>query len=382
MGGYKEHKIFNLLKRKSIIIKYIISITLIFIVTIMFASQITKEENMIPNVVYTENSNLDYKVYLKENDFFETGYLDGDSGDNQFIASLIDYVEGNFRYELSADTENNINYKYEYKIVAETNVVDKINNKSLYKFEEELIEGKKYTANTKTKLIINEPIKIDYNRYNDIVKRFVDIYDLDNSNATVTINMYVNLLNDSDLKNDKSDIPVISLNIPLTTKTMAIDIESNAVNGNDITVCKNIDQRKYIFATLLFGIIDIILVIKLVIFIKDTKDEKSVYNMILRKIMANYGSYIQKLNNEFEFDFKSGQILEIKSFEDLLQIKETLNKPILLTEKISAMETYFFIPTGDHVYVYELKAGNLRKRMGKIYEIIKEEKDDEEITIM
>ena len=70
-------------------------------------------------------------------------------------------------------------------------------------------------------------------------------------------------------------------------------------------------------------------------------------------------SYIQKLNNEF--DFEGHQILEIKSFEDLLQIKETLNKPILMTEKSLAMETYFFIPSEKNVYVYELKAGNLRK---------------------
>ena len=87
--------------------------------------------------------------------------------------------------------------------------------------------------------------------------------------------------------------------------------------------------------------------------------------MALRKIMSNYGSYIQKLNNELTFD--DCQLLEIKSFEDLLQIRETINKPILMTEKASAMESYFFIPNGKDVYVYEFKAGNLRKRRGSRY---------------
>ena len=371
MGGYKEHKIFDILKRKSIIIKYIVFIALIFIVTTMFIIQLTKESKIQKDIVYTENSNLDYKVYLKENDFFDTRYLEEE---NQYIASLIDYVEANFRYDLQA-SERGIDYKYTYKIVAEVNVEDKTNHKSLYKFNEDLIEAKEYSHNTNSKLIINEPIKVDYNRYNDIIKRFVDLYDLDNSTASVTINMYVKMLDDNKKDDAKNNTPAISLTIPLTRETMAIDIESNAVLANDINVCQNINQGKYLFGAVLFAILDVILVVKLVIFINDTKNEKSVYNMRLRKIMSNYGSYIQKLNNEFDFD--GHQILEIKSFEDLLQIKETLNKPILMTEQTLAMETYFFIPCDDNCYVYELKAGNLRNNRGKRY---KEKETTEEIN--
>ena len=363
MGGYKEYKIFDMLKRKSIIIRYIVFIILIFVVTAMFNVQLTKERKIQKDIVYTENSNLDYKVYLKENDFFDKRYLEEE---NQYIASLIDYIEANFRYELDA-SERGIDYKYAYKIVAEVNVEDKTNHKSLYKFNDELIELKEYNHNTKSKLIINEPIKVDYNKYNDIIKRFVDLYDLDNSNASVTVNMYVNVVEDNQQDNAKNNTPAISLTIPLTTETMAIDIESNSVNGNDINVCQNINEGKYLFGTVLFLIIDIILVVNLIIFIKDTKDEKSIYNMRLRKIMSNYGSYIQKLNNEF--DFECYQILEIKSFEDLLQVKETINKPILMTDKSSAMETYFFIPCENNVYIYELKAGNLRKNRGKRYKV-------------
>ena len=116
-----------------------------------------------------------------------------------------------------------------------------------------------------------------------------------------------------------------------------------------------------LFGAIFLILIDIGLIVKLVIFIKDTKDEKAVYNMRLRKIMSNYGSYIQKLNNEF--DFEGYQILEIKSFEDLLQIKETLSKPILVTEKELAMETYFFVQNDSTCYIYELKAGNLREQI-------------------
>jgi len=372
MGGYKEHKIFDMLKRKSIIIKYVIFIVLIFIVTTMLLTKATKE-NKSEDIIYTESSNVDYKVYLKPNDFFETRYL---GKDNQYIASIIDYIEVDFNYNLEA-SEKNVDYAYTYKIVAETKVEDKENHNTLYEFKEDLIGEKEYKANTNSKLRINEPIKVDYNKYNDIINRFVNAYDLDGSNSTLTINMYVDVKDDVE-KTSKSNTPAISLTIPLTTKTMAIDIESNSVNENDISVCKTVNKGKYLFGVMVLLIIDIILVVKLVVFIKDTKNEKAVYNMRLRKIMSNYGSYIQKLNNEFEFD--GYQILEIKSFEDLLQVRETINKPILMTEKAIVMETYFFIPSEKNVYIYELKAGNLRKVRGRRYKE-KHIEDREEIEI-
>lgn len=371
MGGYKEHKIFDMLKRKSIIAKYIVFITLIFIIIVMLFTKTPKDDKTTKDIVYIENSKLDYKVYLKENDFFEKKYLEQE---NQYIASLIDFIEANFKYELEA-SEKGLDYKYKYKIVAEVNVEDKTNHKSLYKFEEDLIELKEYEHNTKTKLIINEPIKVDYNRYNDIIKRFVDIYDLDNSNASVIVNMYVDILDDITTDNAKKNTPAISLTIPLTTDTMEIDIESNEIFENSGNICKNINQVKKIYIAIILLILDIILAIKLTIFMKDTKNEKAVYNMRLKKIMSNHGSYIQKLNNEY--DFEKRQILEVKSFEDLLQIKEILNKPILMTEKKFVMETFFFIPNEDGVYVFELKAGNLRKNRAKRY---KEKETIEEIN--
>ena len=134
MGGYKEYKIFDMLKRKSIIIRYIFFIALIFIITTMLIIQTTKHKET-KAVVYRENSEVNYKVYLKNNDFFDKSYLEKD---NQYIASLIKHIEANFKYDLEAyEQEENIDYKYTYKIVAETNVEDKKNHNSLYKFSED-----------------------------------------------------------------------------------------------------------------------------------------------------------------------------------------------------------------------------------------------------
>lgn len=350
MGGYKEYKIIDIFKRKNIIIKYCICIIIIFILLCVVIIDLIKEYSQENEIVYIEKTNLDYNIYLKENDFFEKKYLEKE---NQYIASLIDYIKADFKYELESD-ERGVEYKYTYKIVADVNVEEKTTQKSLYNFSEVLSENNEMIYNTDSKLLINEQIDLDYNKYNDLILKFIDLYDLRNCTSSVTINMYVNILDDN-----KENLPVMSLLVPLTTDTIAIDIESNEIYENSINVCKNINQRKILFVFLVILIVEIVVIVKLIIFIQNTKDEKSIYSMRLKKIMSNYGSYIQKLYNEFEFN--NYQILEIKSFEDLLQIKETLNKPILMTEKESAMESYFFIPSDKICYIFELKAGNLRK---------------------
>ena len=51
-------------------------------------------------VSYAENSSVDYKVYLKDNSYFDTPYLDEDK---VYITSLIDYLDINFSYDMKLD---------------------------------------------------------------------------------------------------------------------------------------------------------------------------------------------------------------------------------------------------------------------------------------
>lgn len=352
MGGYKEHKVFDLLQRNSGIVKYIISIVIVTVITASLLAVIIKE-NINPSVyLCKENSEVDYKVFLKENSYFKDDYLEAN---NQYIASLIDVISADFNYSLDL-AKKDLEFEYDYKILAEINVVDKNNHKSLFKDEDILknVNNKKHQSNEN--LEIAENIKIDYNKYNDLIQGFVNLYDLDDYIANVTVNMYVCA---SD--NEYNTTPAISLIIPLTTETIAIDIESNVILDNTTNVVThNKENKAYVFSLVIALIILILLVIKFIVFLNDTKSEKNVYKMRLRRIMSNYGSYIQKLYNDFEVGDR--QILEIKSFEDLLQIKETMRLPILMTEKASLNETYFFISTEDTLYVYELKTGSLKKR--------------------
>ena len=67
---------------------------------------------------------------LSENSFFSNNYL---GANNQYIASLINYITANFDYSLKME-EKGIEYKYKYRIDAEVNVKEKDTNNSLYNY--------------------------------------------------------------------------------------------------------------------------------------------------------------------------------------------------------------------------------------------------------
>ena len=59
---------------------------------------------------YTYNSNLDYKVYLKNNSFFTSPYI---GPNKQYITSLIDYIDVDATYNFKSTKELDYSYNYE-----------------------------------------------------------------------------------------------------------------------------------------------------------------------------------------------------------------------------------------------------------------------------
>ena len=50
---------------------------------------------------YQENNSINYKVYLKENHYFETPYLEENGW---YITNLIDYLDIDYRYIISFES--------------------------------------------------------------------------------------------------------------------------------------------------------------------------------------------------------------------------------------------------------------------------------------
>ena len=346
-------------KRKRHIILFSFLIILISILSIYsIYKHITS--NITEHITYKENSSINYKVYLKENQFFEKEYAEEKK---QYIASLIEYIKADFNYTIDIEKEN-VDFQYVYGIKAEVNVREKNKENSLYNFSETLLKDKEMSSNGQKNVSINASVDIDYNHFNDVVKSFINIYKLDNIESNLIIKLYVKAVGScSEFKDDENIDSVVSLIIPLTEKTMSIDISNDLVDNNhSILICpSNNHTMLYLFISIFLIVTDISLIIYLIIYIKRTRTEQDIYNIELKKILNEYHTYIQKVNNTF--DLKGYQLVVIDTFDDMLEIRETLSQPILMVENKEKTGTHFIIPsTTKLLYTYTLKVNKNKKK--------------------
>lgn len=344
-------------KRRNHVLSFALIIIVVSMITLSFFLMFLNK-NKKQYINYDEKSDIDYKVFLKSNDFFDNDYLDKG---NQYIANLIDYINVNFNYKIALEEEN-VKYKYSYKIEANVTVKEKDNNNNLYTTNKLLLNREERITDS-NELTINEELNIDYNYYNEIIKDFVNVYGLNNTDSILTINMYVNTIGTCEnIEDSKERETIMSMAIPLTTKTVAIDISDNIINNNSIMLCKKSNSFNYIFLIIgmLFLILDIYLVILLIKYEVKTRTAENIYDRELKKILNNYGSYIQNLGNDF--NFKDYQVLKVNTFDDMLEIRDTIKQPILMKENNNKTGAYFVIPSVTKIlYVYRLAVSDIKK---------------------
>ena len=107
----------------------------------------------------------------------------------------------------------------------------------------------------------------------------------------------------------------------------------------------------------------LVLVLALLVFAHLTKNEDVTYTAKVQRLLRSYSSFIQRV--EGSFDDQGYQILPIKTFEELLGIRDTLQAPILMTENKDQTMSRFLIPTAEKLlYVFEIRVDNYDKIYG------------------
>lgn len=350
-------------KRQRIIKGAMAIIGILLILTIVFiAMYISSRKQTFIN--YNEQGNIDYKVYLKENSFFDSKYL---STDKKYIASLIDYINADFNY--SIDTlEKTGSYLYSYSIDATVDVKDKNDQKVIYSDTKELVAEQNGKSNKNNNMNINESIKIDYNEYNDLIGRFVEVYDLDNVNSTLYVNLNLKVASTNAELKDAKSTTIETLEIPLTTKTVGIDMVTNVDNSNKLLIFEKQQKgnTKLIATAIAIFIIDMIAIAALIRYYLTTRTDTNVYEEKLNRILHSYKGYIQKVDIS-EFNYSDYQAIYVDSFNNLLEIRDTLQEPILMIENKTDEgnpQADFLIPSKTKIiYIYLFGVNANKKRL-------------------
>ena len=326
-----------------------IAFSFILIIIIGMTFFLYKEDNKTVYVYYSANNNIEYEVYLKDNKYFDKNYL---SSNKQYVVDILDYIEVKYNaiYKYSQKTTAN----YQYEIFATANIINNKNDKVLYEIKEELFKSDIEKIKKNYLISIQKKFKIDYTKYNDKIRSFVTDYELKDIKTNLAVNIVLKI-NGNKNYNDNANI---TINMPLNETTF--DLTSTV---EDVDKNKNYYSYKLNGKYNVFYIIIIItcIILLFVIIYKSFFDKiiniikfnlKSNNKKEINKINKQYGPFIHKLER-FNLNLYNKKI-KIENIDDLIDIKDTINKPIFMKETKTTIN-YFIIDNNDLLYIYSIK---------------------------
>ncbi len=303
---------------------------------------------------YSATPTIDYKVYLKPNKFYDQKYL---TKDKKYISRIIDYIDLDVNYKLNAS--KSLDFTYTYKVDASIGSQYELNGAmaELWKKNYNIIPLKTKTEKTSS-INLKDSLKIDYNKYDTLAKGFKDEYGIVadtylNINVTITANAKV-----PESTSEIKELTTINIKLPLNKAVTDITITGDTKSSKNITetIKGEVNMNYYLLIpSILLALISIPICISS--FYKLFKiTNVSQYLVQQKRILKNYGDIIAEVTTKP--DLIGIKIIEVKEFEDLINIEEELRVPILFYELQKEDESWFIITTGSQAYRYILKSNS------------------------
>ena len=304
------------------------------------------------NVSYEEHGNTDYKVFLKDNIYYEDKYLDKNMS---YIANLIDYISVDYNYKFKADTL--FDGEYSYKIRADLEILNAENKTLFFTKKYDLIKEKTFTIENQNEYNIVENIKIDYDHYNSLANGFKSSYGVDTeSNLIVYLDLYRNIDQNSINNPNINGNGTIKLTIPLSEKAINIKMDSMEINNKKVITSLDdyyLEDIKYLIIGIISLIVSLYLFIKIVKRLSRLSISPTDYDKTLKKILNQYDRLI--VTTSSMPNLEKNNIIKLKEFVELLDAKDNLHKPIFFIEVTPHQKAYFFIQDDDKIILFTLK---------------------------
>ena len=302
-------------------------------------------------VRYNEKSTLDYKVNLKENDYYDTRVLNKDM---IYVASLIDSIDAYFDYDF--DIDEKMDMSFTYNIVGKLKITDENGENTYLEKDYTLLNDKTINMADNNHVDITENIKIDYNYYNSIASGFKQTYGL-NSKSNFIVSLKVTKNNTDALITNKISTQII--NIPLSERSVNIkmnyvDIDTNSsiITERNITINNTIT----ILLSAILLIISIYFILKFIKLIESTIVKKNKFDKYVSKILRVYDRLI--VESKTIIDFSNYEIIKVNKFEELLDVRDNLKQPINYYVVTPHQKAYFYI-VSTNIYLYTIKEVDL-----------------------
>ncbi len=307
-------------------------------------------------IEYAESGSVDYKVQYAPNAFFDEEWV---GSGQSYVTSLVDGVQADFAYTLNMDTTN-VGFDYTYGIESQVIISDKNTGDHIFAPTEVLLPDATDSLRRTDSFKLKKSVMVDFPRYNALAHQFIEAYGLKNATAMLAVTLHVDVVSQCDeFETNNENSYSISLNIPLLEENFSMHTTSNTPAGESkVLACRGtINQNVPLVVCIVSGILDAILACVLVVFVYVTRNEDINYANKIKKILRSYRSFIQQIDGEF--DAEGYQIVYIKTFTEMLGIRDTIQSPVLMSENADETMTRFLIPTNTKIlYTFEIKVDN------------------------
>ena len=325
------------------------SITIVsFVLAIVFC-YLAINYSDVDNVVYSERSSVTYSVCLNDNDYYK-GQCQ--SSGMQYISTLTKSIPVVFNYNINYS--NAVNYKLDYYILGKTVIYDRDDaSKVLYR-DDKLLSERKSVEGTDVIAKLNAKVEVAFKEKNDFVNGYKSKYAL-NSLASYDVVLYVD--------DGKGPREVASVSIPLSMQTFGIS-EETVINDNQLVSMEKagLASINTVFGLIggVFGIIGAVVLVKLFKLIYKTIDGGTPYEKKLNQILSEYDRVIVMSKSEYQLN-PDKQLIKLDSFFELLDARDTLEKPIIY-ERINSVKSYFYVEDDERIYRYAMKESDFEKK--------------------
>ena len=278
----------------------------------------TKDEQLS----YQENGDVTYKVYLKENKFFEEEYLDMNK---VYITSLIDYIDTNFTYNIVFDKPSSGTYTYSVKAILSADTTNSSGN--YWSKEYQLSNGESDKFTNKNVINFDKKVKIDYQKYNDLLMNFKKEYGL-TMDGSLKVYLDIDIKLDSDTKASKKSFNP-QINVPLTQATIEVPIGiQKALMSGYLKISEKPSVKSIIckYSGIVVFLIGSVLAIYLTIVVTKKGEKQYAYVKKLNKILKTYDGIIVNVNKSPDIDNIS--VINVEDFNELLDAHSEVRLPI------------------------------------------------------
>lgn len=330
----------------------IMLVTILTAVLFSFSLQVKNSESLH----FQEKGNASYNVLLKNNDFYES---QTQNENMSYVSSLIDKI--NIKYNYNFLIRKKVDFEIEYDVIGKL-VIEDSENKSKYYEKEYTIAQKEINKKSNVDhFTVNKDVQIDYDYYNDIANTFRSKYGISAESYLEVIFKSKRKIDNHTVTNDAN----ISLKIPLSKRAINIKIDTNKFNDTRTEKINNKEikiKNIFLFIVSIIGLLtDLFLITLLIIYINKTSVKKTKYEKTLAKILKEYDRFICNIKRIPNLEELTK--VEVKSFQELLDVRDNVNKAIMYYEIVKRRKCMFYIIDNNEMYIYTMKEADFEEEI-------------------